>query len=113
MTMGVDAGELRHRVTLQTAATAADAGGGGSVTWSNTATVWAMVEPLSAREQFHADQLRSPISHRIIMRYRSDVTVTAAMRISFSSRLFNIRGVRKLDEINQWIEVMAEEDVGQ
>ena len=111
--MWLGAGQLRNRVTLQTAATVADAGGGGSVSWSNTATVSAKVEPLSGREQFHADQVRGPVSHKITMRYRSDVTVTAAMRISFDSRLFNIRGVRKLDEINQWIEVMAEEDVGQ
>lgn len=107
------AGDLRHRVILQTGTTTADAGGGGSVAWSNTATVWAKVEPLSAREQFHADQLRGPVSHKITMRYRSDVTVTPSLRISFDSRLFNIRGVRKLDEINQWIEVMAEEGVGQ
>ncbi len=46
----IGADQLDQRVTLQTSAISRDAVGGQVETWSDAATVWAGVRPLSARQ---------------------------------------------------------------
>lgn len=103
-------GQLHHRVTLQSASETADGGGGFTATWSDIATVWARIEPLSGKERMTAQQLENPLTHRITIRHRSGVD--AKMRIKFGSRIFNIRSVLNPDEGNEVLELMAEEGVG-
>lgn len=104
------AGDLRHRVTIQAEQRSDDGYGGSSLpTWSTVATVWAEVKPLKGREQLHGQQLEGRVTHRIIMRYRAGVT--AANRLLFGTRAFNIRSVVNVDERGRWLEIMAEEGV--
>lgn len=90
------AGQLRERVTIQQQATVADSQGGRAVTWGALATVWARVEPLSAREQLQAQSLGSRVAYRVTLRQRGDVT--PAMRLSWtpfggSAKTLEIHGV--------------------
>ena len=103
------AGDLRHRITIQSSVKTGDGGGGFTVAWSNLATVRGKIEPLRGREQLHGMQLEARVTHRILIRYRSDVT--AANRILFGTRTFNIRSVLNVDERNRWLEILAEEGV--
>lgn len=96
MTKSAPIGELRHRVVLQTLSNAPDSQGGVASTWSDLATVWALVEPTKSYERFFADRLEFRRTHTCIIRHRTDVTTT--MRLSFDSRLFQIKGIRKPDE---------------
>lgn len=82
-------GKLRHRVTIQQPGTTRDPDTGESVPgWVDVATVWASVEPLSAREFIAAGATQSSVSARIVMRHRDDVT--AGMRISYRGKVYNI-----------------------
>ena len=103
------AGRLRHRVTLQSAADTADGGGGFTTVWSDVATVWASIEPLKGRERLFAQQLESPVSHRVTLRHRSGVTT--AMRVKFGSRILNIRSVINAEERDRALELLCEEGV--
>lgn len=86
------AGLLRHRVTIQQRTETRDPDTGAvSFAWVDVATVWAAVEPLSAREFIAAQAAHSKVSARITIRYRADIT--AAMRIVHGSTLYNIEGV--------------------
>lgn len=67
------AGTLRHRVTLQTVTETRDADGGVSESWTDTATLWAAVEPLRGREYFSAKALQAEVTTRIRLRYRAGV----------------------------------------
>ncbi len=107
--MTVKAGRLRHRVTLQNAADTADGGGGFTTTWSDVATVWAAIEPLKSRERLFAQQLETPVTHRVTIRYRAGVT--AKMRLKFGARVFNIRGVINAGERDRTLELLCEEGV--
>jgi len=89
-------GELRHRIVLQTLSNATDAQGGAVTTWSDTVTIWGKVEPAKSYERFFANRLEYQRSHVCYIRHREDVTTS--MRISFDSRLFQIKGVRRPDE---------------
>ena len=103
------AATLRHRVVLQSAADTADGGGGAATAWSDVATLWASIEPLKGTERLTAQQLISPLSHRVRLRHRDGVTTT--MRLKFGARTFNIRAVINPDERNRLLELHCEEGV--
>lgn len=87
------AGKLKHRIVLQRLSSDGyDPETGDEVTqWVDVATVWASVEPLSAREFIQAQSEQSQITARITIRYRSDITPD--MRIVYKNELYDIRGL--------------------
>jgi len=68
------AGRLQWRVQLQRHAPTTDAEGSPADDWATFATVWADVQPLTARELLEAAQAEGQISHQVTIRYRRDVT---------------------------------------
>lgn len=106
-------GLLRHRLILQTVNDAADGQGGFVKAWTDTATVWGSLEPLSGRELLQAQQVQSRVTHKSRLRYRSDVTVTPAMRIKKGTRTFNVQEVRNVEERNVYLDLMLEEGTGE
>jgi len=103
------AGKLRHRITIQEQNLTPDGAGGFVRSWDDVATVWAEVEPFSGREQVQAEQLAGVVIYRIRMRYRSGVT--AAHRLQFGARIFNIRRIITPREIPSLLELLVEEGV--
>ena len=84
----VEISDLRHRITFQEPVETPDGYKGHTVAWQNVITVWAQVKPLSGREYFYAHQIKNVVSHRIRVRYRSDVN--EKMRVRFGSRFFSV-----------------------
>lgn len=107
--MPLSAGRLRHRVTIQEQSTVPDAFGQPITTWGDVATVWAAVEPLQGREFFNSDQINAEVTARIRIRWRDGLT--AAMRVSFDSRLYNIEAIITPKEIHEEIQLMCSEGV--
>ncbi len=88
----LDPSSLRHPVELQSKQQTQDAMTGEMVaSWSKVATLWAAVEPLSAREFIAAQAGQSQVTARIVIRYRADVDAT--MRIVCRGKIYNIHGV--------------------
>ncbi len=108
-TVAVRAATLRHRVILQSAADSADSGGGASTVWNDDATLWASIEPLKGTERLTAQQLESPVTHRVRLRHRDGVTT--AMRLKFGTRILNIRAVINPGERDRLLELLCEEGV--
>lgn len=86
--MAIAAGRLRHRVRIERYAELLDSNGEtiqdpetGEISreWTTVATVWAAIEPLSAREFIQSQATQSQISARIVIRYRDGLD--AAMRL--------------------------------
>ena len=105
-------GKLRHRVALQTESTTRDAGGGQIKAWATQATVWARVEPLRGFEQLQAMQHQESVTHRVTIRYRSDVIPTPKGRVEFGTRLFNIKSVLNVEERGKFLVMLCEEGKG-
>lgn len=88
----MQAGKLRHRITLQKPVkTQSPATGAVINTWEDVSVLWADVVDLSAREFVAAQAGQSEITTRITIRHRDDVT--SKHRILFKSRVYNIHGV--------------------
>ena len=85
------AGKLRHKVTIQAPGLTQDPVSGEMVAgWSDFASVWASVEPLSARDFIAAQANQSEITARIVIRYREGILPT--MRILHRGKVYAIQG---------------------
>lgn len=111
MKSGVCAGELRHRITIQTRIKTPDGYGGYSDdSWTPHAEVWSKIVPYSARERFFAGKLEHNVTHKITLRFLS--TITESMRVSYGGRTFKIIGIINKDERSIWTELFCEEGAG-
>lgn len=102
-------GQLRHRVTIQAKTITRGTDGSVIESWADTATVWAAVEPLTGREYWAAQQINAERTVKFRIRYRSGIT--PQMRISYSSRTFDIKSVINVEEQNRELLLMCEEVV--
>ena len=76
----MEAGPLRHRITIQRRAESQGATGEVTWAWVDHATVWAAIEPLMGREYFAAAQVQQENNVRIRLRYRADLNTTMRVR---------------------------------
>lgn len=104
----MQAGQLRHRVTIEKPVQGADNEyGEPAITWTKVCKRWASIEPLSGREYFQAAQVQSEVSHRIIMRYYAGFQHD--WRIKYGSRVFGVVSVTHTGELKRETQLMAVE----
>lgn len=106
----MDAGILNRRVTIQ-APTEVRGADYADVqrTWADVATVWASLEPLSARELFQNLEVSSELTTRVRIRYLAGVS--AKQRVVFGSRVFEIQSVINPGELNAELELLCAEQL--
>ena len=88
----MDAGKLRHRVTIERFTQGAQDPNTGDIInqWQVLRVVWASFEPVSGREFIAAQAGQSEVTARIVVRFAD---VTTKDRINMNGRLYNIHGV--------------------
>jgi len=101
----VNIGKFRHRVVIQHLTEGTNPMGDIVQTWTEFATAWASVEPLTGREYLSAQRVSSETSGRIRMRYRPGVLST--MRVLFGSQTYQILSVINPEELNVELELMT------
>ena len=94
--MVLRAGQLRHRIEIQTNTATADADSGELVpAWSTTDTdadeVWGSVEEVSGSELNRLQQINADTNIKVTIRHRDGLT--PAQRLKFGSRIFDILAV--------------------
>lgn len=107
-------GALGQRITLQQRTVAQDPTGGQLAIWTDVATVWAEVTPLSGRELIAAQAVASETSHQVTMRWQpafADPKAVAALRVIFNGRHFNINASINEDERNRTLMLLVAEGV--
>jgi len=106
----MEAGTLRHRIKIQRLVAGSpqqDATGAPDVAWSDWLPVSASVDPVTGKEPFLAQEHLSVVSHKVRIRYRSGIT--AAMRVLFGTRVFDIKAVLNWGERNRELLLLCEE----
>lgn len=81
-------GKLRERVTVQIATGATNSLGETVLTWSDSSSVWASVEGVSASEALANGQQETVLTHKVKLRYLPGLTQN--MRFSWRSRTLEI-----------------------
>ena len=88
----MQAGRLRHRVTIQEPVKDQDPETGAVInSWRDVVTVWAEITDLSAREFIAAQAVNSAVTTKIVIRFRHGVT--NRNRIVHQDVIYNIAGV--------------------
>jgi SPP1 family predicted phage head-tail adaptor len=105
----MQAGKLRHRITIQSPTETRDDHGQAIKTWSTFATVNGSIVPESSREFWSAKQTQADITHLFSIRYLPGVT--SRMRIAYGSRVFQIGGVINVGERNVELHLACTEPV--
>lgn len=91
------AGKLRHLIDIEQRSTGQDVAGQQLGTWTPVVSrIYANVKPVRTEEPLNAAALRGRVTHEVELRYRAGVT--AAMRVKFGTRYFDIIGVRDTEE---------------
>jgi SPP1 family predicted phage head-tail adaptor len=107
------AGNLRHRITLQSLGERTDDGmGGGSILPVDEATLNAAIEPLSGNELLEAEQLEAQLTHRIRTRFIPGVKPHWRVRYidkHAGERVFDIDSVIDPEERHRELELMCTE----
>ena len=101
------AGDLNKRITFQHQTKVPDGMGGFTMTWTDAATVWAAIWPVSASEVVQANAPVMVVSHRIRIRYRS--VMKASWRIQFGNRYFNIVSIINPNQEGRILDIMVKE----
>jgi len=101
-------GDFRHRITFQKQVKTADDYKGHTIIWQDVVIVWAQVDPLSGREYFYAHQIKNAVSHRVRIRYRTDVS--EEMRIKHGDRYFSIESMIDMKERREFLEIVCQEE---
>lgn len=92
--MPLDAGRLRHRVRIEQPVETQDSVSGSiEIEWQEVVTVWAGIEPVSAKEFVAAQSETSKINTRIFIRYRPDVSANMRIYHLSKDKYYNIEGV--------------------
>ena len=82
----IGAGQMSQRVRIQQPTVAKDALGAPTQTWSDIATVWADIQPISGREARIADRIAAVVSHQITVRYRPEFNDPTPSRVVIPQR---------------------------
>lgn len=111
-----EAGDLRRRIQIQQAIDTPNGSGGYTRAWqvlSGCTSVPARITyPPPAKkgdEVITQEQTRSAVFATITIRFRPSQNISAAMRIAYGSRTFEIRTVLPVDEYRQEVTMQCEE----
>ena len=99
-------GRLDARITLRSVERTADGEGGFTESWSDAATVWARVRPVSAALEVSGGQRDHPARIRVIL--RRGATVAPTMRLVHAGTAYRIVDGPLLDEARRWITLVCE-----
>ena len=103
----MNAGQLRHRIELQSSDGSKNTFGEKEKIWTTYATVWASIEPLRGRELLWAQQISAELTHHIEIRYNSNVN--AKHRARMGVRIFDFNTVKNVDEKDEMLEIFCKE----
>lgn len=99
-----------RKIILQSPSGTRNAIGERVTTWTNVATVWAEISPLSVRDLLAAGQMQSEVTHRVRVRYGASIAaIDSSWRVLYGSRALTISGVRNINEASREFELLCHE----
>lgn len=100
-------GAMRERVAIYSQAQTVDEVGDITTTWTQVATCWARMEPLSANQVELAGRDDAIRRYQMTVRYRTDITTNS--RITWRGRRFDVQGVTDPTEQRVFLTVYLSE----
>lgn len=101
----IGSGALRTQVRIEREMPQAQGGGSYNANWGLLDNAWAHIEPLSGHEFLRGERLESRVTHRVVLRYRGDIT--AGMRIVWGAHIMSIQTVVNLGARNRFTQLLV------
>lgn len=109
----MSSGRMTKELFFQTKSETADDGGGVAVTYTDSFSLFGMIEPRSGKENFFAMRLQGDVTHIITVRYNLSRSISVDDRIQYrpsaGTRTFNIKSVLNPDERNRYYRIAVVE----
>lgn len=106
-----NAGKANKLIILQAEQLTSDGQGGSARSWATVGSEFAVLRPVTARERYRAQALRSETTHDAMIRYRTDVV--GGMRFTHAGRVFNILAVTDREEAHVLLDLECQEVQGE
>ena len=103
----LEAGKLRNRIIIQQRSTTKNSFGETIDTWTTFTTLWAAIEPLRGREFFESKETQAEVTTKITIRNKSGIT--PQMRVSWNSKIFDIKSIINIESRNKEVILMCQE----
>ncbi|CAM6779463.1 phage head closure protein [Leclercia adecarboxylata] len=106
----MQAGRLRHRVTIQNFVTTRSPSGQPVEQWSDGETVWGEVLAVSGREQLSSGAESPEATVRVWMRFRKDISAASRLKIltgPLAGALLNVVGQPIPDRKGARLEILC------
>ena len=94
-------GEMNRLIVVQAPGKISDGAGGYVATYVDICTVYAAINPLTAKRKEEAKQSGINATHQIKIRYR--IPLKSTWRIKYGSRYFSISGIINPKEENKFL----------
>lgn len=101
------AGDLNRRIEVQYLTRVDDGAGGSLSTWDTFMMLWADVQPLSSKEVLSLGQIQATTTHKVIMRYRTDILTSH--RILYGTKILEITSIIDVDDRHEALELICRE----
>jgi SPP1 family predicted phage head-tail adaptor len=98
---------MRHRLAIEAPVDTPDGAGGATRSWTTVALIWAALEPIGNDVRFAAGRPEQATTHRITMRWRSDLD--GGKRLRMGTRIFQILACADSDERRKRLVCLCEE----
>lgn len=107
MAGNIQAGQLRHKIRIESRTAVSDGQGGSTHTWGLHAHTWAMPDETDPAADVYAGGVVDSTTTRFICRYVPGVT--SAMRVVHDGTTYAIMGVRNVQHRNRRTELLCRE----
>jgi SPP1 family predicted phage head-tail adaptor len=101
--------QLWHKMYLQSYTETRTSSGYPQRSYATYATIWAALRTLSGNQKLVAQQAGTVLSHEATMVYCASVAPQPDHRLVWGSRIFDIRDVRNVDELNREVRMLCTE----
>lgn len=105
----MNAGKLRHRITVDEPMTTIEPNGEEIVTFETVDTVWGSIEPLTGRELLQENAIMGAMDTRFRLRWSPKIdAINAKWRLTHRGVLYNIKSIAHLQIGRREVEIMAQ-----
>ena len=107
----INAGDLNRRITLQSPTVTTNDAGEETNTYADAKVVFASIKPIgSAEKPSNTGTSSNTATHLVTIRYRAGILTS--YRVKYGTRIFDIDGIRNIDEGNHTLEISVIEHRG-
>lgn len=103
------AGELRHRISLQSPSKTRSATGAEVITYATVATVWAKIETVRSDEIMDQQRAGATATHKMTIRHRTDIKPT--WQVVWGGRTLRVDAPVIADNVNRSLTLVCTEVV--